>query len=59
MQERAVLGEAIGVGFRIAEIDREIIARDHFANFLSIFQRQGHFRVSPLRMSEIALATWP
>src|SRR5580700_4906888 len=44
MQERAVLGKAIGIGFGVAEIDREIIARDHFANFLPILQSQGHFK---------------
>ena len=44
MQERAVLRKAIGVGFRLAEIDREIVARDHFADLLPIFQSQGHFK---------------
>lgn len=37
MQECPVLGEAVGVGLRIAEIDREIVARNHFADFLAIF----------------------
>jgi hypothetical protein len=42
-----VLGEAIGVGRGIAEIDGEIVARDHFADFFPVFEGQRHRRFSP------------